>query len=234
MALANPILLTSSGATFQLIELAKGISIPPALTITVGTAAVVGATTLAVTITAPAGVTLGSTTIYDGTYIRVGTGANRHIVVVNGDQLATVTSLVVEPIEKAIASGAVLTSFAGIRPLIGLEGANMQLQRQALEAVLLASKGWTSRSYSTANFQFSGTLYIPTSNVLADGANKVLDYLIKEKYVYVERFLANGDYRAGVCLVSDASDTVSQANFVQSNVTFSGTGVPVFEYVAAA
>lgn len=234
MGLPNPVLLNSSGGTFQITELAEGQSTPRALIYTVAVGgATAGATEIPVVITAPVGVTLASTTIANGTYILVGTGANTQLVIVDGDQPATTTSLDVEPLDKNIAAAVVFNSYAGAIPVIGLEGASKQYQRTSNDVVLLASDGWTSRSYSTGTFQFSGTLYVPVNAGLAIAARLVTKALEEQIYLYVERFAANGDYSAGLCLVTDASDTFNQAALVSVNVTFSGSGVPVSAYIPA-
>lgn len=226
MSLINPTLLTSNAANFQITPLQKGQSEPPKLTITLSTPAVKGATSLSVAITAPTGVTLGTTTIMNGTYILSG-GNTPQIVVIDGDQLATVTSLNVDPLAQALASGAVLTTYAGSLVVIGLEAANLQLQKEVNQVVLLSSKGWSNKDYSTGSWQYSGNLMIPVNPSYATGAALVQDALITEKIVYVERILSNGSYLAGVAIVTDCSDTVSGNQYVSQSVTFQGSGQPV-------
>lgn len=234
MTLPNPTLLTSSGATFQLTPLADGEIVPPILTIEATAAADIGDTTIPVTITAPVGVTLASTTISNGTYLFFGSGVNKQLVIVDGDQLGTTTNLAVEPIDKAITIGAEGFSYANSVPLIGLEGANLQFQRSSNEVVLLASGGWQSRAYSTANWTLSGNLYMPIDLSLSEPARQVLDALENEVYLWVERFAINGDYVAGVAMVSDASDQFTGAQFVSMSVTFMGNGAPVRDSLVAA
>jgi hypothetical protein len=210
---------------------AVGVSVPSFFTVTVTAAAVVGATSLTTTITAPGGVT--GKTIVNGTYAIVGTGAAAQTVVLAANALQTATTITVDPILKPIAANATFRVFVDAIPVIGLEAANLQLQKQVNEVVLLASRGWSTRSYSTGSFQFSGNLYIPVSVASAVGARMVYDALITEKMVYVERFFSNGDYQAGLCLVSDASDTASGAQYLTVSTTFQGTGELIMRTIPA-
>lgn len=226
MSLINPTLLTSNSANFQITVLPKGLSEPQKLTITLSAAATKGATSLSVAITAPTGITLGSTTIMNGTYILSG-GSTPQIVVIDGNQLATVTSLAVDPLTQPLASGAVLTTYANSVVAIGLEGANLQLSKEVNQVVLLLAKGWSNKDYSTGSWQFSGNLMIPVNPLYAVAANLIQDALINEKIVYVERFLSNGAYFAGIAIVTDCSDTVTGNQYVSQTVTFQGTGQPI-------
>lgn len=232
MPVENPTLLTSSGATFQISPVAVGATLPAFFTVTVSAAAVVGATTLTTTISAPGGVT--GKTIASGTYAIVGTGAAAQVIVFNASAAQTATTITVDPITKPIAANATFRVYVDAVPVIGLEGANLQLQKQVNEVVLLASRGWSTRSYSTGSFQFSGNLYIPVAVASAAGARLVYDALLKERFVYVERFFSNGDYQAGLCLVTDASDTASGAQYLTVSATFQGTGELVSTTIPAA
>jgi hypothetical protein len=235
MPLVNPIILTATGSSFQITPLpAVGIAVPPVLTFTVATGgATVGATTIPVTIAGSSGITLASTTIANATYIFVGTGlsTNSQIVSVNGDQLATVTSLAVDPLTKALVAGDTFTAYAGTIPLLGLEGANWQAQKQVNSIVLFSSGGWETSAYGRGTSQFSGTLHIPTDPLLAKGQRAITDYLLAEKYVYVERFLPNGDYAAGAAVVTDVSDTTQGDSFININLTLKITGKPVYKRI---
>jgi hypothetical protein len=216
----NPVLLTSGGTNTQIQVLAFGSTIPPEVTITTTAAAVVGATSLAVTIL-PTTVTLRQ-----GLILVAGTGATAQLIEVRQTTAGTLTSLPVEPLKKAVASAAVIKTYAGL-PLIGLESANMQLQTETNQVVLLANDGWKVTDYSTGSFEFSGNLYIPTTEVFALGARLVIDALLNKQLVYVERFLPDGTYHAGVCAVTNASDQTQGAQYVTLNVTFMGSGKPV-------
>ena len=44
-------------------------------------------------------------------------------------------------------------------------------------------------------------------------------------YLWVERFLPNGDYSSGRVCVTDASDTASGAGYISVNTTFTGDGI---------
>jgi len=226
MSLINPTLLTSNSSTFQLTELPRGLSEPPKLTLTTTAPAVKGASTLPVAITAPAGLNLANVTMMNGTYILVN-GSSGQIIIIDGDQLATVTELSVDPMAQALPAGAVLTTYANSMVLIGLEAANLQLQKEVNQVVLLSSKGWSNKDYSTGSWQFSGNLMIPVATIYARGAALVQDSLINETILWVERILSNGSYMAGIAIVTDCSDTVSGNAYVSQSVTFQGSGRPV-------
>lgn len=218
----QPALLTSGGTQFQFTVLPFGKSIPDEITITVTAAAVVGATTLTVTVAPATGVTL-----YAGLVLRVGTtAADSQWVILTDKASGTITNLKVEPLQKAIVANAIIKTYAGL-PLIGLEGANLQLQTETNQAVLLANDGWQSRDYSTGSFEFSGNLYIPTSGEYALGAYAVADALLAKKNIYVERILPDGTYHAGMCIVSNCSDQTQGAAYITQSLTLSGSGKPV-------
>jgi hypothetical protein len=235
MALPDPILQSSAGTSFQITVLDPGLIIPPKTTITVSAGgAAVGAGTIPVTITAPAPLVLANITIKDGTYILAGTGTGKQVIVVKGDHVGTATTLNVEPLAKAVTAAATFNTFVGSLPLIGLEGANQQFQRNANTVTLLANQGWESSSYSTGNFQFSGNLYLPTTPALAAPVNRVITAMRNKEYLYVERISPFGDYSAGVCLITDLSDQYSGDGFVTLSATFKGTGTPVRDFIPAA
>lgn len=235
MPLTNPIILTSSKASFQITALTTaGAIVPPILTFTVGTGgAAVGATSIPVAITAPTGVTLSSTNIVNGTYFfaNVATTANKQVISVSGDQFASVTNLTVDPLTNPLSVGDVFTGYAGCLPLIGLEAANWQLQKTANTIVLLASGGWETSSYGTGSSQFSGTLHIPSAVTLAGGQRTTYQALFNQQYLFVERFLSNGDYVNAVAIVTDLSDTVQGTAFVSVNTTFKVSGYPNYQYL---
>ena len=217
----QPALLTSGGTQFQIKTLAFGQTVPPEVTITVTAAADVDATALTVTIVPTTNVTL-----YEGLVLIVGTGAAQQLVIVSATAQGSATTLTVEPLKKAIAANTVIKTFAGI-PLIGLEAANMNLTTETNQAVLLSNNGWRVTDYSTGSFEFSGNLYIPTSVAMAVGARAVSDALLQKRNVYVERFLPDGTYHAGMCCVTSASDQTTGAQYITQNVTFTGSGKPV-------
>lgn len=212
-------LLTAGGTQLQITPLAFGVTIPPEITITCS-AAIVGATSVSVVIsTQPT----PAKPFYAGMTFKVGTAPNEQWVVLAADAAATATSFVVEPLTRAITASSVAKSYAGI-PLIGLEAANMQLQTETNQAVLLANDGWRNQDYSTGSFEFSGTLYIPTNPAFAGGAYLISDALLAKQNLYVERILPNGLYHAGMCIVSSASDQTQGAQYISQNLTLSGSG----------
>lgn len=218
----NPALLTSGGTQFQIRPLAYGAVIPPEITITVSSAATVGATQLTVTVSPATGITL-----YAGLTFKIGTTlANEQWVTLAATASGTIATLQVEPITKAIAASTVAKTYAGF-PVIGLESANMQLQTETNQAVLLANGGWRVQDYSTGSFEFSGNLMIPTSPEYAVGAYATADSLLNKQNLWVERVLPDGTYHAGLCIVSNCSDQTQGAQYITQSVTFSGSGKPI-------
>lgn len=232
MAIPSQQLLVATGATAQATLLTSGASVPPILTITLSAALVVGATTLAVTITAPGGVTLSSTTIANGTYLLAGTGVTAQIIVVAADTLGTATSIPIEPARKALSSGTTIQAYAGCFPMIGLENANGGITKTNNTVVLLSQAGWNNNDYSVGSWQVSGTMYTPINALYAASVFAIGKALVDETYVYIERFLANGEYLAGQAIITDFSDTVQGAGYVSRAVTFMGTGRPVIKSLA--
>ncbi|MEM7578283.1 MAG: hypothetical protein AAF316_00265 [Cyanobacteria bacterium P01_A01_bin.80] len=216
----NPTLLTSGGTQVQISVLNYGETIPTPITITVTSEATAGDTSLDVTFSPT------TSTIYAGLAIKVGTAPNEQWVLVSQTVQGTATSLPVEPITATIAANSTGTTYAAL-PLIGLEGANMELSTEENSVVLLANGGWTVRDYSTGSFSFSGNLYLPTTPEFAIGARQVADALIAKQNVYLERVLPDGTYHAGLCMVQSASDTTQGAQYVTQNVNFAGSGTPV-------
>jgi hypothetical protein len=216
----QPVLLTSGGTNTQIQVLEFGSVIPPTVTITTTAAAVAGATTVPVTILPT------TATLREGLILVAGTGATAQLIEVRQTTAGTLTSLPVQPLKKDLASAAVINTFAGLL-LIGLESANMQLQTETNQVVLLANDGWRVTDYSTGSFEFSGNLYIPTTETYALGSRQVIDALLNKQLVYVERYLPDGTYHAGVCAVTNASDQTQGAQYVTLNVTLTGSGKPI-------
>lgn len=219
MALVNPQLQTAVGSTCQLALLAKGALTPPQVVFTAGATAV-GATSVTVTVDLPATVT--TFTIKNGTYLL----ADEQVVIIDGDQTITGTTatLVVDPLEEAITAATIMRTYVGILPVVGLEAANRQLTKETNQAVLLSSRGWQNRAYSTGSWQLSGNLYAPVDRVNGEAARRIVEALIDERFVYVERFLSDGEYSAGLGIVTDASDTVTGASFITRSLTIQGSG----------
>ncbi len=223
----NPSLLTSGGTFSQISVLDFGVVLPPEVTITVTSAASVEDTTLAVTVSPT------TATLYAGLVFKINSAPDEMWVEVSETMAGTGTSLKVEPITKAISANEEAKTYAAF-PLIGLESASMQKQAEANSVVLLANGGYTVRDYSTRSFDFSGTLYVPTTNELAVGAHAVTDALLAAKNVYFERVLPDGTYNAGLCMVQSASDTAQGSQYLSQSVTFAGSGIPVHQRLNAA
>jgi hypothetical protein len=161
----NPRLVTARGSQFQITPLLNDeASTPTNCTVTVTVAAVVGATTLTVTVT-PAS---NPARFYEGQILVFGANTTnaQYVYVAANSTDGNPATITVEPLRKAIAANAVANTFLGI-PVIGLEAANMQLQTEVNQAVLLANEGWQVTDASTGSFQFSGTLYVPRQAMLS-------------------------------------------------------------------
>ena len=224
MPLINPALATSTGTSFQITPLAKGQNVPKKITFAATALTEAAATTptdsLTVTTTLPSGVT--TAVVKAGTYLKA---AEQNLVVTNDTTVtSSTTSLTIDAVTVNIAAQT-LSTYVGSFPVIGLEAASRQLQKQTNQVVLLTSNGWQSTGFSTGSFTFSGTLYIPTNATDAVSANMIINALLNETYLWVERFLPNGDYSSGRVCVTDASDTASGAGYISVNTTFTGDGV---------
>lgn len=223
MPLINPALQTSTGTSCVITPLIKGQNLPKKITFAASAITEATATTatdtLTVTTTMPAGTT--TATIKSGTYIR----ANEQNYIVTNDTTVTsaTTSLVIDAVTVDGAAQTIST-YVGSFPVIGLEAASRQTQKQTNQVVLLTSEGWQNTGYSTGSFSFSGTLYFPTNKADAASANAIVNALLSEQYLWLERFLPNGDYSAGRVCVTDASDTAQGAGYISANVTFTGDG----------
>ena len=223
MPLINPPLLTSTGTSFQITILPRGQGAPKKISFAasaVTESASTGATdTVTVTTTMPTGVT--TATVKAGTYFK----ANEQNLILTSDTTVTTAtnSLVIDAVSVDIAAQTI-TTYANSVPVIGLEAASRELQKQTNQVVLLTSNGWQSTGYSTGSFSFSGTLYIPTNKTDAASANSIINALLNEQYVWVERILPNGDYSAGRVAVTNASDTAQGAGYISIQTTFTGDG----------
>lgn len=224
MPLINPALATSTGTSFQITPLAKGQNTPKKISFTASALTEVAATTptdnLVVTTTMPSGTT--TAVVKAGTYLKA---AEQNLVVTNDTTVtSSTTSLIIDAVAVNIAAQT-LTTYVGSYPVIGLEAASRQLQKQTNQVVLLTSNGWQSSGYSQGSFSFSGTLYYPTNATDAASAYAVVNALLNETYLWIERFLPNNEYSAGRALVTDASDTAQGSGFISVSVTFTGDGI---------
>lgn len=224
MPLINPALLTSTGTSFQLTTLSRGQNFPKKISFAASavteSASANPTDSVTVTTTMPTGTT--TSIVKAGTYFK----ANEQNLVLTNDTTVTsaTTSLIVDAVGVDVAAQTIST-YVGSFPVIGLEAASRQLQKQTNQVVLLTSGGWQNTGYSTASFSFSGTMYLPTNKTDAVSANAVINALLNEQYLWVERIMPNGDYSSGRVAVTDASDTAQGAGYVSISVTFTGDGV---------
>lgn len=220
MSKINPNLLTANGSNFMITVLNKGQGEPAKLTIVTLSAAAKGATSLSVVISVPTGYTAADISIVNGTYFV----ADNQIISVDGTIQANATTITVDPLTADLPQSSSFTTYIGSVPLIGLESANLQLQKEVNQVVLLSSKGWSNKDYSTGSWQYSGNLMIPVSTIQAEYGQKIYFALLNEKSLWVERILQNGRYFAGRAIATDASDTVSGNAYVSVSMTLQGSG----------
>lgn len=221
----NPRLVTARGSQFQITPLLDDeLSIPPTVNITVTEPAAVGDTELTITVL-PAN---NPARFYEGQILVVApnTANAQYIYVAANSTNGNPATITVEPLRKAVADNATIASFLGI-PVIGLEAANMQLQTEVNQAVLLANEGWQVTDASTGSFQFSGTCYVPRQAKYKKGVNDMYDAFLNKTNVYVERFLSDGQYNAGIGVITDMSDTVQGSQYITRNLTVQGSNRPV-------
>jgi hypothetical protein len=228
----DPRLVTSGGSQFQISVLTAEQSLPTELTFTTSAAAVAGATSIAGSLL-PA---LNTKILYAGLVLIANPNTvDAQLIIVATTVTGNPTSIAVEPLAKPLASGSIIKTYAGI-PLIGLESANMSLQNETNQAVLLSNQGWQVTDASTGSWSFDGQMMIPKQLEFTKGAYTLTDALLNKQGLYVERFLPNGIYHAGVCVVTNASDTVQGSAYITQQVTLTGSNKPVqrrlFEVVA--
>lgn len=222
MAIPQPDLLTSSATAFQITPLLSGQSIPPNVTITATSAVAEGETEIPVVITP------NTALLRNGLFILAGAPPNEQWIVLDADVAGNSSSLIVEPLKLPLPINSVLKTPEAL-PLIGLEGANLQLQTEMNSAVLMSNQGWQINDYSTGSWQFSGNLYIPRNNNYAVPAQTVIQGLIKKQNLWTQRVLPNGTLVAGMAMVSSTSDTTQGAQYVTISLTLQGSGKPIYK-----
>lgn len=220
MSKINPNLLTANSTSFLITVLNREQGQPDKLTFVTLSPAAKGTTSLSVVISVPDGYTAADIPIVNGTFFI----AENQIITLDGTVQATATTINIDPLNADLPMSSIFTTYINSVPLIGLEAANLQLNREANQTVLLLSNGWINKDYSTGSWQFSGNMLIPVSTVLAAYGQRIKDALLTEKSIWCERILSNGKYFAGRAIATDASDSVTGNAYVTIALTLQGSG----------
>lgn len=215
-------LLTATGAEIYVSAVPVGQCYPPIKTFTVTTAGVVGDTTLAGTI-APA-----LTTLEAGSRLKFG----NQIVKLTADYSGTGT-LAVTALAAAIPVNTVASFYGGIE-ILAVESAGISNTRQSNTVTLLSSGGWDTMSPANANWSLAATLYIPKDPLKLVAYNLIKDAYYNAKFVFIERFLTNGESFQAPAMLSSFNDTVTGSGYVQVQVTFNGNSAPIIDGVLAS
>jgi hypothetical protein len=192
-------------------------------TITVQTTAnaAAGATTLAVN-AVPSAIASGATATYR---------PNPIVLILASDAAAAATTIAIEPAPAAIATGLTATTYA-LLELLGGESAPFQGSTELNQVTLLNSGGWMSKSASQSQYNFSWTGYIPENSSAAAGYRLLKNAWFNKRYLYVERYMANGEMTGGTVVITAFSDQVQGAGYVQYQCTFEGHEAPVYTFAS--
>lgn len=216
---------TTSGATTIAVT-ALSAAIPAATTLKFGNITVqttanaaIGATSLAVN-PVPSAIASGATATYR---------PNPVTLVLAADAAAAATSISIEPAPATVASGLTATTYA-LLELLGGESAPFQGSTELNQVTLLNSGGWMSKSASQSQYNFSWTGYIPENSTAAAGYRLLKNAWFNKRYLYVERYMANGELMGGTVIITAFSDTVQGAGYVQYQCTFEGHEAPVYAF----
>lgn len=215
-------LLTATGTEIYISSVPVGQCYPLIKTFTVTTAGVIGDTTLAGTI-APA-----LTTLEAGSRLKFG----NQIVKLAADYSGTGT-LSILPLAAAIPVNTVASFYGGIE-ILAVESAGLSNTRQSNTVTLLSSGGWDTMSPSNANWSLPLTLYVPKDPLKLMAYNLVKDAYYNAKYLFIERFLTNGESFQAPAMLSSFNDTVTGAGYVQVQVTLNGNSAPIVDGVLAS
>lgn len=186
------------------------------VTVTTTANAAIGDTTLAIN-PAPAAIASGATASYR---------PNPVTLVLAADAAAAATSITIEPAPAAVASGLTAISYALVE-ILGGESAPFQGSTELNQVTLLNSGGWMSKSASQSSWNFQWTGYIPENSAAAAGYRLIENAWYNKRYLYVERYMANGDMKGGTAIITAFSDQVQGAGYVQYQCTFEGHEAPV-------
>lgn len=220
---------TSSAATLGAVTLAVtalGAAVPAGTTLKFGTVTVItsadaslGATSLAIN-PAPAAISSGATASFR---------PNPVVLVLAADAPAAATSVAIEPAPGAVATDLTAITYA-LLPILGGENSPFQGQMQTNSVTLLNSGGWVSKSQAQGDYNMQWTGYIPLATSAAAGYRLIKNAWYNKRYLYIERFLSNGDMTAGTVIVTNFSEQVQQAQYVQYQCTFDGHEAPIYSY----
>ena len=224
------------------------------VTITTSSATLSGATTIAVTaLTAavPAATTLkfGNITVQTTANAAIGATSlavnpvpsaiadaatatyrpNPVVVVLAEDAAAAATTIAIDPAPAAITSGLTAITYA-LLELLGGESAPFQGSTELNQVTLLNSGGWMSKSASQSQYNFSWTGYIPENSTAAAGYRLLKNAWFNKRYLYVERYMSNGEMTGGTVVITAFSDQVQGAGYVQYQCTFEGHEAPVYTF----
>lgn len=142
------------------------------------------------------------------------------------DALVGVTSISIEPSTATLVNGSVATTYA-LMELIGGESAPFQGTTEVNQTTQSESGGWISKSGSQSSWSLQWTGYIPVSASVATGYRMLQNAWVNNRYIFIERYLANGDRFAGTAVVSSFSDQLQSAGYVQYQATLEGHNTPV-------
>lgn len=227
LAFSTLVTVTTSAAVTQnattISVTALTVAIPASTTLKFGnvsvqttTAAAIGATTLAVN-PVPTAIASGATASYR---------PNPVTLVLAADAAAAATSITIEPAVAAVDTGLTAITYALVE-ILGGESAPFQGSTELNQVTLLNSGGWMSKSASQSSWNFQWTGYIPESSVAAAGYRLIENAWYNKRYLYVERYMANGDMKGGTAIITAFSDQVQGAGYVQYQCTFEGHEAPV-------
>lgn len=215
-----------SSADTSITVLALGAAVPAGTTLVFGAvsvsttaAAAAGATTLDIN-PAPAAIASGATAEFR---------PNPTVLILAEDAAAAATTIAIEPAPGAIVTGLTAKTYA-LLELLGGESAPFQGSTELNQVTLLNSGGWMSKSPSQSQYNFSWTGYIPTDPDAAAGYKMLKNAWFNKRYLYVERYMSNGDMTGGTVVVTAFSDQLQGAQYIQYQCTFEGHEAPVYQF----
>lgn len=221
-------LQTATGTEVYVSAVPVGQCYPYTLTFTVTTAGAIGDRNLTGTSASNDPAVETPPPIAEGTRLKFGS----QVVKVTANYPGSGT-LAVTPLVAAIPINTVATFYSGIE-ILAIESAGISNTRQSNTVTLLSSGGWDTMSPSNANWSLPVTLYIPKDPLKLTAYNLVKDAYYNAKYLFIERFLTNGESFQAPAMLSSFNDTVTGAGYVQVQVTFNGNSAPIVDGVLAS
>lgn len=191
------------------------------ITVNTAAAAAQGATTLSIN-PSPSAIASGATATFR---------PNPITLILAADAPAAATALTIEPAAAVVAAGQTAITYALVE-ILGGESAPFQGSTELNQVTLLNSGGWMSKSASQSQYNFQWTGYIPENSAAAAGYRLLQNAWFNKRYLYVERYMSNGDMRGGTTIITAFSDQVQGAGYVQYQCTFEGHEAPVLTYGA--